>query len=49
MTAQQISEVIKHIAVDNYNHSLAGDPKQLTVNLLGIESNGMVIVYPAGD
>ncbi len=40
---------IEHIAVDNYNHSYAGDPKQLTVVLIGIESNQQVIVYPAGD
>ena len=43
------SSAIEHIAVDNYNHSYAGDPKQLTVVLIGIESNQQVIVYPAGD
>ncbi len=47
LTGQDLIDAIKHIAVDNYNHSLAGDPKQLTVSLLGIESSGMVIVYPA--
>ena len=40
---------IEHIAVDNYNHSYAGDPKQLTLVLFGIESNQTVIVYPAGN
>ena len=49
LTGQDLINAIQHIAVDNYNHSLAGSPKVLTVNLLGIESNGQVIVYPVGN
>ena len=37
-------------AVDNYKPNLTnGDQKELTIYLLGIESNGQVIVYPAGN
>ncbi len=49
LTGQALIDAITHVAVDNYNHSLAGDPKQLTVSLLGIESSGQVIVYPANN
>ena len=49
LTGQDLIDAMKHIAVDNYNHPLAGEPKQLTVNLLGIESSSAVIVYPAGN
>ena len=49
LTGQALIDRIKHVAVDNYNHSLAGDPKQLTVSLIGIESSGQVIVYPADN
>ena len=47
--AQQIASIFKHVAVDNYNHSLLGNPKHLTVNLLGNVSDGSVIVYPVGN
>ena len=49
LQGQDLIDAITRIAVDNYNHPYAGDPKQLTVSLLGIESSGQVIVYPAGD
>ena len=50
LTGQNLTDVMTHIAVDNYKPTLAnGDQKDLTVVLLGIESNGTVIVYPAGD
>lgn len=49
LTGQALIDRIKHVAVDNYNHSLAGDPKQLTISLIGIESSGQVIVYPADN
>ena len=50
LTGQYLIDVMTHVAVDNYKPTLAnGDQKDLTVVLLGIESNGEVIVYPAGD
>lgn len=49
LQGQALIDAIRHVAVDNYNHSLAGDPKQLTVSLLGIESSGQVIVYPVNN
>ena len=47
LTGQDLIDAMRHVAVDNYNHSLAGDPKQLIVSLFGVESSGEVIVYPA--
>ena len=50
LTGQDLTDAIIHVAVDNYKPSLTnGDQKDLTVVLLGIESNGQVIVYPQGD
>ncbi|MCR5078320.1 MAG: hypothetical protein K6B65_00115 [Bacilli bacterium] len=34
-----------HIAVSNYDHSLAGDSKSLTVSLMGNESSGSTLFY----
>ena len=48
-TGQDLADAVTYIAVDNYNHSLAGDPKELTVSLFGNESTGAVIVYPVGS
>ena len=50
LTGQNLASVITHVAVDNYKPTLTnGDQKDLTVVLLGIESNNQVIVYPAGN
>lgn len=50
LTGQNLADIMTHIAVDNYKPTLTnGDQKDLTVVLLGIESNGQVIVYPAGN
>ena len=49
LTGQDLIDAIQHIAVDNYNHSLDGAEKQLTVSLFGNESNRQVIVFPAGE
>ena len=49
LTGQDLIDAFEHVAVDNYNHSLAGDPKQLTVSLFGVESNGQVIAYPVNN
>ena len=47
---QTLLDNIIYIAVDNYKPQLTnGSSKSLTVNLLGIESNGEIIVYPAGS
>lgn len=39
---------MSHVAVNNYPHSLAGDPKYLVVSLFGQTSSGTVLVYPSG-
>ena len=50
LTGQNLIDVMTRVAVDNYKPNLTnGDQKELTINLLGIESNGQVIVYPAGN
>lgn len=50
LTGQDLIDVMTRVAVDNYKPNLTnGDQKELTINLLGIESNGQVIVYPAGS
>ena len=49
LQGQDLINAFTRIAVDNYNHPYAGNPKQLTVSLLGNESSGQVIVYPVGD
>lgn len=49
LQGQALIDAIKHVAVDNYNHPYTGDPKQLTISLLGIESDGQVIVYPPNN
>ena len=50
LTGQDLTRAITHVAVDNYNHPYAdGIEKHLTIVLLGIESDQMVIVYPADD
>ena len=41
---------IVFMAVDNYNHSFEeSPPKQLTISLIGNESNETVVVYPTED
>lgn len=50
LTGQDLIDAITRVAVDNYKPNLTnGDQKELTIYLLGIESNGQVIVYPAGN
>ena len=50
LTGQDLIDVMTRVAVDNYKPNLTnGDQKELTIYLLGIESNGQVIVYPAGN
>ena len=50
LTGQDLIDVMTRVAVDNYKPNLTnGDQKELTINLFGIESNGQVIVYPAGS
>ncbi len=50
LTGQDLIDAMTRVAVDNYKPNLTnGDQKELTIYLLGIESNGQVIVYPAGN
>ena len=50
LTGQDLIDAITRVAVDNYKPNLTnGDQKELTIYLLGIESNGQVIVYPTGN
>ena len=50
LTGQDLIDVMTRVAVDNYKPNLTnGDQKELTIYLLGIESDGQVIVYPAGN
>ena len=49
LQGQDLIDAITRLAVDNYNHPFAGDPKQLTISLLGVESSDQVIVYPQGN
>lgn len=47
LTGSDLIEAMQHVAVDNYKPTLTnGDQKELTIYLLGIESNGDVIAYP---
>ena len=49
LTGESLSRVITRISLDNYKPNIeGGNNKNLTVVLLGIESNGEVIAYPAG-
>ena len=49
LTGQALENAVMHFAVDNYNHSLNGPAKNLTLSLFGNESTDMVLVYPDGD
>ena len=50
LTGQDLTDAILHVAVDNYKPAITGgDSKNLTIVLINVESNGQVIVYPAGN
>jgi len=51
LTDQQVASVITHLALNNYQPSISEDDvnKNLTVVLLGIQSNEAVVVYPAEE
>ena len=50
LTGQDLTDAILHVAVDNYKPAIpGGDSKNLTIVLINVESNGQVIVYPAGN
>ena len=49
LAGQDLIDAVQYISVDNYNHSLTGPAKQLTVSLFGDESSGEILVFPTVD